>query len=166
MDKNEYYTPPEIADLVREALGSINLDPFSCEQANILVKADRFFSAEDNGFRQKWECENLYMNPMFSYGYFPRCVEKFMTELVIGSFKRAIVLTNNNPETVAGHRLLSACSAICLPKGRLSFYNEDLVQETENRNNQIIYFFGEDLFWNINPFRKAFQKIGQVFVKP
>jgi hypothetical protein len=59
---NEYYTPPKIVELSREVLGSIDLDPFSCEEANELVKAKNFFDINQDGFNSEWY-GNCFVNP-------------------------------------------------------------------------------------------------------
>lgn len=52
---NEHYTPPEIVAAARTALGgTIDLDPASCEKANAVVGAGRYFDAYSNGFVGKW----------------------------------------------------------------------------------------------------------------
>ena len=39
----EWYAPNDIIEAARSAMGSIDLDPFSCEIANRAVKAGNFF---------------------------------------------------------------------------------------------------------------------------
>lgn len=40
---NEAYTPPEVVEAARLTMGGIDLDPFSCREANKIVKATRYF---------------------------------------------------------------------------------------------------------------------------
>jgi hypothetical protein len=46
----EWFTPPRYIEAVREVLGAIDLDPASCESANRIVQATRYFTAADNGY--------------------------------------------------------------------------------------------------------------------
>ena len=52
IDSNENYTPSDLIDLVHKFYGFPELDPFSCELANQTVKAKKYFTAKDDGFRQ------------------------------------------------------------------------------------------------------------------
>ncbi len=56
-------TPPDLLDRIRSCLGTIDLDPFSSEVANKTVQANRFFTAEQDGFAQPWNAETLCINP-------------------------------------------------------------------------------------------------------
>src|SRR4051794_2431488 len=58
----EYYTPPEIMGAVHAVLTRIDLDPASCEVANQIVRASRFFTAADDGLAQPWH-GRVYCNP-------------------------------------------------------------------------------------------------------
>ncbi len=66
--EQEWYTPPEIMGVVRLLLGEIELDPASCETANKIVGAKRFFSKSDDGLSQDWKAETLWLNHPFSKG--------------------------------------------------------------------------------------------------
>jgi hypothetical protein len=43
--------------------GKIELDPMSEEVFNQRVKAERFFTKEQDCFKQSWACETLFINP-------------------------------------------------------------------------------------------------------
>ena len=43
-ESNEWYTPEWVCNKVREVMGSIELDPASCEYANKFVKADNYYT--------------------------------------------------------------------------------------------------------------------------
>jgi len=61
-ESNEHYTPSMVVEAARIALGAIDLDPASCAVANERVRADRFFSYGDNGYRQPW-FGRVFLNP-------------------------------------------------------------------------------------------------------
>jgi hypothetical protein len=69
---NEYYTPPEVLDVVRKTwlrssgIGHIDLDPASCAIANKkLVQASRYYTLEANedGLSLPWEATRVFVNP-------------------------------------------------------------------------------------------------------
>jgi len=61
-ETNEHYTPPFIVEPARATLGSFDLDPASCVEANSWVKADGIFIPEDDGFMQQW-WGRIFLNP-------------------------------------------------------------------------------------------------------
>lgn len=60
----EYYTPQVIIEAARLTMGSIDLDPASSVDANRRVKADRFFTKEDDGLLKEWS-GNVWLNHPF-----------------------------------------------------------------------------------------------------
>lgn len=61
---DEHYTPAEIIEAARSTMGEIELDPASCEMANLrLVKAARYFSEPQNGFTKTWRSPAVFLNP-------------------------------------------------------------------------------------------------------
>jgi len=61
-ETGEHYTPEDIIESARLTLGTIELDPASCEEANRVVKAERYFAREDNGYRREW-AGRILLNP-------------------------------------------------------------------------------------------------------
>jgi ParB family chromosome partitioning protein len=50
----DYYTPSIYVEAARAVMGGIDLDPASCEEANQIVKATKFFTIEDDGLSLEW----------------------------------------------------------------------------------------------------------------
>ena len=63
---DEYYTPVEIVEATRKALGGkIDLDPASCELAQKTVKAEKYYTIDDDGLSKEWS-GYVFLNPPFS----------------------------------------------------------------------------------------------------
>lgn len=60
----EHFTPVDIVSRARLVLdGPIDLDPASCEEANQVIQARRFFTEEDDGLTQPWKARRVFVNP-------------------------------------------------------------------------------------------------------
>jgi hypothetical protein len=63
----EHYTPPEIAEAARAAMGGIDLDPASCALANKVIQARAFCSSAQSGLDVPWTLEGkasrVFLNP-------------------------------------------------------------------------------------------------------
>lgn len=79
--KPDWQTPPDIADMARDALGGrIDLDPCSTAQANLTIKAARFFTPETNGLDQEWNAGSVYMNPPYTRGVVRQWTRQLIAE--------------------------------------------------------------------------------------
>lgn len=56
-------TPVSIVESARKVLGFIDLDPASDWIANQAVKAQRFYTLEENGFDKDWIASTVWLNP-------------------------------------------------------------------------------------------------------
>lgn len=153
---DEWYTPPPFIESARKVMGSIDTDPCSNAVAQAWIKARRFFTAETDGLKQKWQ-GNVWMNPPYSDPLVGEFTKRFVEQRE--AMKAGITLTNNATETEWCQRLQDACDGICLPSSRIRFYDHTGQPRQTPLQGQIIMYFGPDL----GKFLKEFRQYGQVY---
>jgi ParB-like chromosome segregation protein Spo0J len=65
-DSNEWYTPSAVIEAARTVMGSIDLDPASCAEANTVVGASQYYTESVDGFGVDWE-GNVWLNPPYGF---------------------------------------------------------------------------------------------------
>lgn len=139
--ENEWYTPTEFIEAARRTMGSIDLDPASSRAANEVVKATRYFSADDDGLAKKWK-GNIWLNPPYSQPAIAEFSEKLVAEFRVPSITSAIVLVNNATETRWFHLIAACASAFCFPLGRVNFWSPGKVSVP--LQGQAVLYLGND----------------------
>lgn len=87
---SEWYTPPEIIAIVREALGGqIQLDPASDPRGQRIVRARAYYDERVNGLNAAW-LDDWFCNPPYSTGG----GAADWTEKAIAEKRRGIMLLN------------------------------------------------------------------------
>jgi phage N-6-adenine-methyltransferase len=153
--ENEWYTPAEYAEMARAVMGSIDLDPASCDEANEVIKADAYYTKDDDGLSKDWH-GNVWCNPPYSRDLMPAFVEKLKNSFASGQVRQAILVSHNNTDTAWFHSLASVASAICFPKKRIRFYRgDDIAAPT---NGQAFFYLGAQT----EAFKDAFCGVGFV----
>ena len=153
--ENEWYTPPEYIEAAREVMGSIDLDPASCETAQANVKARRFFTVDDDGLSRKWS-GNVWLNPPYGKDVIGQFASKVVDES--RRFEQAIVLVNNATDTAWFHQLASVASAVCFIRGRVKFLDKSGKPANTPVQGQAVLYIGHDAI----KFRNAFSRFGLV----
>jgi len=154
--QNEWYTPKEFIDGVKEVFGSIDLDPASSDIANASIQADKFFTQDDDGLSKEW-FGNVWLNPPYSQPEISQFIEKLIDSLEV--INQAILLTHNYTDTKWFHKAQSRCSAICFTKGRVGFLSPE-GQKAAPTQGQAFFYFGK----NKEKFAEVFKKFGFVMV--
>ena len=154
----EWYTPSDIVEAARTAMGSIDCDPASCDQAQTIVGAAVYYTAETDGLAQQWR-GTVFMNPPYAAPLIGQFVDKLGAELIAGRTVAAVVLTNNATETRWGRRLLSWSRAVCYPSGRIKYLSPDGEKNTPLQG-QMLCGIGPQL--DPKRFAAAFAAVGVV----
>jgi phage N-6-adenine-methyltransferase len=119
---NEWYTPEPYIVAARKVLGAIDLDPASSAEANAVVKAKRYFSADDDGLTREWSGA-VWMNPPYAQPLVAQFCEKLADSVADKSVTAAIVLVNNATETQWFRDIAQLANAVCFPNGRVRFWS-------------------------------------------
>lgn len=137
-EANEWYTPAYLCAAAREVMSGIELDPASCERANMAVQAERFFTQEQDGLARDWTCRSLWLNPPFgTSGHLWRgedgrgaayqgqslaamFVSKLTEEYRAGRVRQAILLYKADPKNRVFQKLWDL-GPICLCADRIYF---------------------------------------------
>ncbi len=138
--ENQWHTPPEFIEAARRAMGSIDLDPASSAKANEIVKATRFFTAEQDGLKNKWDADSVFLNPPYSQPAVSQFAERVAAAFESGEIKQAVVLVNNCTETWWFQRMAHVASVICFPRGRLKFLDVHGHPGAPLQGQAVLYF--------------------------
>ena len=149
---NEWYTPAELIEAARSAMGSIDVDPASNDIAQKVVKAGTYYTAETNGLDKTWT-GNVWINPPYASDLIGKFIDKLIAEQQ--NYRQAIVLVNNATETEWFNKIISISSAVCFPKSRVKFYMPDGKTGAPLQGQAVLYI-GE----NKDKFYSAFACMG------
>lgn len=144
---DEYYTPAYIVDAARSVMGAIDLDPATCELAQTVVRAERFYTKADDGLARPWS-GRVWLNPPFSNPH--PFVMKAIEEYANGNIDEAIVLVNNGTETAWGQALLARFPVCFFGANsgngtRVAFWKTDPDRPRKgNRYAQMILYLGKE----------------------
>ena len=113
--ENEWFTPADMVEMAREAMGGIDLDPASHAIAQETIRAETFFTAADNGLEQPW-FGRVWLNPPYNRALLSPFVDKLVSEWASGAIEQAILLTHNYTDTAWFHAAARAAQAFCFPE--------------------------------------------------
>ena len=157
----EWHTPEEYAEAVREVLGDIDLDPASSETANEVIRAERFYCAEDDGLTRPWG-GRVFLNPPYGRDQHgdssqAKWSEKLVTEYREGNVEAAILLVNQATYCQWFEDLWSF--PICFPRRRLKFRGPGRKDNNQPAKiGSVCVYLGPDA----DRFVQVFKKFGRV----
>jgi ParB family chromosome partitioning protein len=154
---NEWYTPPMYVQAAKDVMGSIDVDPASCELANATVQAATFYDERANGLTKTWS-GNVWMNPPYAQPLITQFCSALVEKFQAGEVKQACVLVNNGTETGWFQSLLEHASAACLVKTRIKFIDKDGNPSGAPLQGQAILYLGK----NTGEFSDVFSSFGKV----
>ncbi len=145
---DEFYTPASEIELVRRALGYIELDPASCAEANKIVGAVRYYTKEQDGLKRKWWAKTVFCNPPYSRGLIDGFARQFVERgsCAMGGYENGILLVNANTSSSWFHHLLNNCYAVCFCGAGNSYSSRIrfVGGESTARASSAYFYIGED----------------------
>ena len=153
--ENEWYTPPDYIELARKVMGCIDLDPASSKLAQKNVQASAFYTIDVDGLSKPWH-GNVWLNPPYSKDCIGKFASKLRESVESKSVQQAVMLVNNATDTAWFQDVVTAASALCFTKGRISFIDKNGKPSNKPLQGQTFLYFGG----RIKGFCKAFCEVG------
>lgn len=150
---NEWWTPAEYIQAVREVMGEIDLDPASTPEANKIVGAKRIFTEDDDGLSQDWT-GRVFLNP--PWGKLCREFVARLYEFLGSGVDEAVVLVNSNSADTDWFQPLFN-GVMCFTDHRIDFNSPEEKATSSTHGSCFIYFGPHD-----KQFAAAFEKFGNV----
>ena len=155
--ENEWYTPPEYIEAARAVMGGIDTDPASSVVANQTVKAQTFYSVEDDGLAHSW-LGRIWLNPPYSQPLIGLFCSALRWAIEAGQVTEAITLTNNATETAWFSDLLENAAVVCFVRGRIKFIDKNGNPSGAPLQGQAIMYSGP----NVDRFEQHFSQFGKI----
>jgi len=150
----EWYTPADYINAARSVMGGIDLDPASNPEANKVVQAGTYFTAEINGLSRPW-FGRVWLNPPYGAAC-SAFIDRVVRSYALGEIDQAIVLVNSNSNDTQWFRPLWD-QLLCFSYGRVNFYGPN-GQESGPTHGSCFVYFGLDE----GKFSEVFHQIGAV----
>lgn len=139
-DSNEWYTPRHIVEIARRVMGGIDLDPFSCPQANEIVQADKYYTKEQDGLSLPWH-GRIWCNPPYSRDLIGPAFERLHWHMENTSdIPCACWLTNASVGSGWYDAAISNAALTCLLRKRLRFWGPNAAGNSAAQGQSVMLF--------------------------
>jgi predicted flap endonuclease-1-like 5' DNA nuclease len=152
---SQLYTPPEIIDLVRVAMGEIDLDPASDNVAQQWVQARNYYAPALDGLSHPW-FGRVWLHPP-SDGKTAKWTSKLLDEYESGRVTEAVLLVRPSAGSKWFQKLTRLFS-VCFPDERLKFLDDQRIPQPQPKHGNAIFYLGI----NCQQFGQVFGTIGSV----
>jgi hypothetical protein len=176
----EQYTPGDVIAAVRYTLGTIDVDPASCELANRVVGARLYFTKADDGLSRAWRIEgeepgSVFCNPPGSKRGVAPWWHHGARQWLAGEIDRMffVIYNLNLLQVSQAHAkpgdAIPLDGALCVPNKRVRYYHpsesgDDVVRgEQPTRPSAFCLLPShKDPERSLTRFREAFESFGAV----
>lgn len=160
-ESDDWYTPLEIIDAAREAMGTIDLDPATSVVAQRAIQATQWYTKAQDGLRTDlpW-VGNTWLNPPYGRGESSATafVHRLVDEYHAGNVTQAITCLNLGSTSALWFApIWTHATRHLVCRGRPNYWREDR-QDSSPTKGTILSYFGRDP----DAFTKAFASLGWV----
>lgn len=168
-ETQEHYAPEFIVEASRNLLGNIDLDPASNSIANKIVKANNFFTKEQDGLKQKWQGK-IFLNPpggkTGNKSNSKLFWEKLSKEWFSQNVSEAVFLAYSLEalQTTQDLEFPILFFPFCIPKKRIKFYDyRGYVSKSPTHANCLVFLPDKlNIENSIKKFTYYFSEIGMI----
>ena len=153
LSSDQWYTPPNISELIIQVLGQITLDP--CADEGKHIRAAQYYTASDDGLIQEWN-GRVFMNPPYSQP--GAWIKKLQAEFESGRVTEAIALVPAATDTKWLSPILKS-QPVCFWTGRIKFLDTNYKPRLSARQSHCLVYWGE----NWERFKEVFDSYGVVY---
>ena len=136
-----WYPPPELIVLVRQVIGTIDLDPASDEVAQQWVQAVTSYSLEQDGLSHPW-FGRVWLYPPAS-GKAGKWTKKAIAEYESGNLTEAIVLVKSSPNSKWFQKLIQFFPA-CFPNEQIRFLGDQGHPLPKPQSGSAFFYLGAE----------------------
>ena len=159
----ERYTNPAIIERVHAVFGQVpDLDPFSCAEANTVVKAKKIYTQADDGLSQKWHGKT-FVSPPFDSETITAAVEKCVDAYFKGHVTEAILLTESLSQPNWYMHAKIACDVEFIHTkngGRFTYWTPE-GKAHKGMSRGYLFYFGD----TPTKFAESFSDIGKCYIQ-
>ena len=157
-----WFTPSTVIEAARELLGSFDLDPASCAEANETVGAAAFYTQADDGLSLSWH-GRVWCNPPYgrdddSVSNQAKWSAYMADEYDAGNVEAGCLLVTFVPDRLWFERLWDY--PMCAFRNRLKFRTPGGNVPGSPTSANVVVYFGED----VEAFARIFSRFGRVLV--
>lgn len=152
---DECYTPGDELARARDVLGRIDLDPCSCSAANLIVRARRYFTVDDDGLSKRWRGVLWINNP---YSRPTPWALKLIASYNSGDVTAALLLCNARTGAKWYHELAQQFWR-CERRKRIRFWGPGTRGGAGNGRMDSAYFYVGD---NVARFIAVYGDVGRI----
>jgi len=153
-ESNEWYTPQVYMDAVHAVMGGIDIDPASNPEANQIVRADKYYTLETNGFDKSWH-GRVFLNPPYgrdaelSISNQAKWTARLIEQYSNGIVSEAVLLVNAVTDRTWFRPLWDY--SLCFTNHRIPFYRPGGEPGAQPVMGSVFVYFGNrrDVFADV-----------------